>query len=57
MTRSDLDHYSSSTWAEQRPVTVSLLILRGLMVGGWVVAEGLLLLAVAGVVFSQLGSS
>lgn len=45
---------SPSTWDEERPVTVSLLILRGLTVGGWVVAEGILLLSVFGLAWSAM---
>ncbi len=53
MSHADIQQYSHSTWNDQRPVTYSLLILRGLTVGGWVVAESILALAVFGLVWSQ----
>lgn len=43
-----------STWDDQRPVTPKLLILRGLTMGGWIVAEGVLLLAVLGMAFTAI---
>lgn len=53
MSHADIQHYSHSTWNEQRPVTYGLLILRSLTVGGWVVAESILALAVCGLAWSQ----
>lgn len=53
MSHADIQQYSFSTWDEQRPVTYSLLFLRGFTVGGWVVAQSLLALAVFGLVWSQ----
>lgn len=53
MSHAEIQQYSHSTWDDQRPVTYGLLILRGLTVGGWVVAESVLALAVCGLVWSQ----
>ena len=53
MSHAQIQHYAHSTWNEQRPVTYGLLVLRGLTVGGWVVAQSILTLAVFGLVWSQ----
>ena len=53
MSHADIQQYSHSTWNVERPVTYRLLILRGLTVGGWVVAESILALAVCGLVWTQ----
>ncbi|MEO7917767.1 MAG: hypothetical protein ABIR16_09000 [Dokdonella sp.] len=52
MRQTDIEHYSHSTWDEERPVTFNLLILRGLTVGGWLVAESVLLLSLLAVIWS-----
>ena len=53
MSHADIQQYSHSTWDDQRPVTYGLLVLRGLTVGGWVVAQSVLALALFGLVLSQ----